>query len=99
MAFSSNGEVLATGERNMLEWCGLTTIDLWDPEQAEDYVEPPPPSQQLRTWTSADGRFTVEAEFVKAIAGVVTLRTQSGGEVDVPMEKLSEEDRQFLLGR
>jgi WD40 repeat protein len=55
-----------------------------------------PPKRAIRTWTSADGKFTVRAQFVKAIAGVVHLRLENGRTVQVSMEKLSEEDRRFL---
>lgn len=57
------------------------------------------PSPQFRTWTSADGRFTIDAEFVKAIGRKVTLRKRDGTEITVPMERLSEDDRRVILGR
>jgi WD40 repeat protein len=54
------------------------------------------PKKAIRTWTSADGKFTVQAQFVKAIAGKVYLRLQNGRTIQVPMERLSEDDRRFL---
>jgi hypothetical protein len=51
-----------------------------------------------RTWTSADGKFTVEATFIKYIAGQVHLDA-NGREIVVPAEKLSEGDRKWLLDR
>jgi hypothetical protein len=50
----------------------------------------------MRTWTSADGKFTVRAQFVKAIAGTVHLHLEDGRTIRVPMEKLSEDDRRSL---
>ena len=63
-------------------------------------VEPPHAGAKLRTWTSADGRFHVEAELVKMVAGVVHLKRKDNGQViQVPVDKLSEEDQKFLRKR
>ena len=64
---------------------------------AEETAEkgPRPKTARQRTWTS--GKHTVEAEFVKAIGKTVYLkRLDTGGEIAVPMEKLSEEDQEFI---
>jgi hypothetical protein len=53
-----------------------------------------------RQWTSADGRFRVEAEFIKAIGGMVYLkRNDNGKEVKVPIQDLSEEDQRWLKNK
>ncbi len=53
-------------------------------------------ANEVRTWTSADGR-TLEAEYVTANKGSVTLRRQSDGRRFVlPLEKLSEDDRKWV---
>ncbi len=49
-----------------------------------------------RTWTSADGRFTVEAELVAVKRGWVKLRKANGKELTVPLTKFGEADRQFV---
>jgi WD40 repeat protein len=54
---------------------------------------------QFRTWTSADGRFTVAAEFVKAIGGRVTLRKRDGTEITVSIANLSQADRRLLANK
>ncbi len=53
----------------------------------------------VRTWTSADGKFHTEAEFVSLTAGVVTLRKTDGSTIRVPLERLSEEDREWIEAR
>jgi hypothetical protein len=50
----------------------------------------------LRTWTSGDGQYTVEAQFIKKMDGKVRLRKKDGAEIDVPVEKLSQKDREFI---
>jgi hypothetical protein len=49
-----------------------------------------------RRWTSADGRFTVDAELVEVTDGQVTLKKRTGETITVPVEKLSELDRRWL---
>jgi hypothetical protein len=54
---------------------------------------------KLRTWTSADGKFKVEAAFVGVVRGNAVLRNEAGKVVRVPLAKLSEEDRAFIRER
>ncbi|MFM2096584.1 MAG: putative serine protease HhoB precursor [Planctomycetota bacterium] len=50
-----------------------------------------------RKWKSANGDFSVDATVVKVNEGIVTLmRADSGKPVEVPLEKLSTEDRKWL---
>ncbi|MBA4016988.1 MAG: hypothetical protein C0483_07375 [Pirellula sp.] len=56
----------------------------------------PAASASLRTWKSVDGMFTVEARFEKLADGKVTLLRVDGKRTDVPLEKLSQEDRDFV---
>jgi len=51
-----------------------------------------------RTWTSADGAYTVEAEFVEQSDTAVKLRKQDGRVVVVPFAQLSRADREYLAG-
>ena len=57
------------------------------------------PESDLRTWTSTDGKFTVEAQFVKAVGETVYLKRKDGRQIEVPIEKLSPKDQQFLRKR
>jgi len=67
--------------------------------------EPPvrAPKSEYRIWTSADGLYRVEAAFVRRISGAVWLkRKDTGKEISVPIEKLSDADQVFvkkILGR
>ena len=54
-------------------------------------------SAETRKWTSKDGRFSTEAEMVDHDDASVTLKNDSGATVKVPLERLSEADRRYLL--
>ena len=49
----------------------------------------------LRTWTAVNGK-EVEAEFVSNEEGVVKLKLKSGKVFEVPTNKLSKEDNEFI---
>lgn len=51
------------------------------------------------TWTSADGKFTIEAKFVKFNGRIITLTKKDGTTIDVPREKLSDEDLEWIKHR
>jgi hypothetical protein len=52
---------------------------------------------KYRTWTSSDGKYNVEAKFIKlAGGGFLTLEMKDGTTVDVKMESLSPGDRDFV---
>jgi SLA1 homology domain 1, SHD1. len=51
---------------------------------------------KLRIWTSIDGKFSVEAEFVSEEGGKVKLRKTDGMVIEVESEKLSERDRDWI---
>ena len=50
---------------------------------------------ELRTWTAVNGK-EVEAEFVSNEKGVVKLKLKSGKVFEVPADKLSNEDNDFI---
>lgn len=52
-----------------------------------------------RTWTSADGSFTVDAKFVGLISGMVTLEKGDGKTISVNLNQLSQEDQDFIVYR
>jgi len=49
-----------------------------------------------RTWTEAEGGRTVEAELVEVREGMVTLRRTDGREFQLPLDRLSEADREHV---
>ena len=50
----------------------------------------------VRTWTDITGKFTREARFLELVDGVVGLRLEGGKDIKIPIEKLSEEDREHV---
>ncbi len=54
---------------------------------------------KLRTWTDSTGKFRVEAEFVELKDGKVQLRKQDGKVIDVPLERLSAADQEYIKSR
>ena len=52
-----------------------------------------------RTWTTADGKFKVEAKFVMFTAGTLTLEKKDGNTVDVKLDILCPEDQDFVRQR
>lgn len=65
-------------------------------------VQQPPGSlradlqKKLRTWTDSTGEFKVEARFVSKNGDKVTIKTDSGREITLPLKRLSDEDQELL---
>ena len=53
---------------------------------------------ELRTWTAVNGK-EVEAEFVSNEKGIVKLKLKSGKIFEVPLNKLSKADQEFLKAK
>ncbi len=49
-----------------------------------------------RTWTDDSGEYHVDGEFVSMAGGLVTLKTDDGRTVKIPLEKLSKADQEFV---
>ncbi len=49
-----------------------------------------------RTWTDASGKFTMKARSAGVEGDKVSLETEDGRKIRIPIEKLSEADRKFL---
>jgi hypothetical protein len=49
-----------------------------------------------RTWTTRDGKYRVEAKFLKHASGTVTLGKKDGTTVDVKLELLCADDQDFV---
>lgn len=54
------------------------------------------PEDKMRTWTTADGKFSVRAEFVIANDTLVRLKKEDGLFINVPLAKLSDADNQYV---
>lgn len=54
------------------------------------------PTAEMRTFTDATGKFTVKAKVIKQSGTQVTLLTEKGKEVTLPLSKLSKADQEFL---
>ncbi len=52
-----------------------------------------------RTWTSADGQFTIEATLVNTEGDKVVLQKSDGSTITVPLADLSTADQQYVNGR
>jgi WD40 repeat protein len=61
---------------------------------ADGEKQPAPP--EFRTWTSADGRFTVEAQFIKRTGDALTVQKKDGRQIQVPVAELSPADQEYL---
>jgi hypothetical protein len=49
-----------------------------------------------RTWTSANGRFNIEADLVDFQEGKARLQKTDGSMIEVPLLSLSLDDRQYV---
>lgn len=52
-----------------------------------------------RTWGTADGLYRTEAKFVAFARGVVTLKKKDGQLIKLSIEKLADEDKEFIRQR
>jgi len=52
--------------------------------------------EEFRTWTDNTGTFSAEAKFVKRAMEKVTLEKRNGKRIELPMDRLSEDDRMYL---
>jgi hypothetical protein len=51
---------------------------------------------EIRTWTDSTGKFQVRAKFLSLTAGKVTLELDTGGQVEIPLDKLSAADQAYV---
>jgi WD40 repeat protein len=93
LAFSPDESLVVSAPGN-----GIVT--LWEiTTQPETAAKPGAAAKPvLRTWTSADGRFTVEAELAADSGDKITLKKKSGAKVEISVAKLSREDRAYVEG-
>lgn len=60
------------------------------------FKEGPPPPETTRVWHDNTGRFRVEAAFLGVFDGKLRLHKVNGVVIDVPAEKMSEEDIRII---
>ncbi|MGA2256982.1 MAG: SHD1 domain-containing protein, partial [Thermoguttaceae bacterium] len=72
----------------------MLTVGLWLAPILSLAAEPS--THQHRTWTDSTGKYTIQAEFVEFKDGKVRLRKENGKEVRIPIEKLSDADRELV---
>jgi hypothetical protein len=72
-------------------WCAVAAIVVFLAFIA------PTDADEVRTWTA--GKITKQAVFVRLDGEIVTLRLVDGGEVEVPLARLSEADRLFIASQ
>lgn len=61
-------------------------------------TKPPDDRLVMRTWRTSDGKFEVQAQFVKFDQGKVVLKKANGNTINVDRSRFSEEDRAVLDG-
>ena len=57
----------------------------------------PPLASTLRTWTDDSGKHKIEATYLGRTEKEVNLKTIAGKEIDLPIDKLSEKDRDLVM--
>ncbi|MDR3634738.1 MAG: YHYH protein [Isosphaeraceae bacterium] len=78
--------------------CGLLGVARAHDGHEGDGSEPPTTGSE-RTWTHASGRYHVEGTFVARRGGQVQVRRHGGDLLDIKLEALSREDRQWVEER
>ncbi|MDO5113083.1 MAG: SHD1 domain-containing protein [Planctomycetia bacterium] len=53
-------------------------------------------AEEMRTWTDKSGKFQIEAEFLSRDGSKIRLRLANGKRTSIPIQKLSEEDREYI---
>ncbi|MCA9047854.1 MAG: PD40 domain-containing protein, partial [Planctomycetaceae bacterium] len=91
VALSHNGSVLvASAPRE-----GSTELSFYDLRRLKNLLDSTEPNRaHYRTWSTADGKFQVEAQLIALSNGVAKLKRKSDGiVVDVPLRILTEADQ------
>jgi hypothetical protein len=55
-----------------------------------------PAAREVRTWKDKSGKFSIRAELVESDGTTVKLKKEDGKVISVPVDRLSDQDRQFL---
>lgn len=73
-----------------------TAADSEQPEPPKRSEPEPPTARDLRTWHDKSGGYTIEAEYLWHTPDKVCLRRADGKEVKVPMDRLSDDDVEWI---
>ncbi len=68
-------------------------------ERLEKDSSTPADNDKWRLWTAANGKYSVRAKFLSATGGIAKLEKEDGKAFDVPLDRLCDEDRQFIDNR
>ena len=82
-------QILATASEAADEQAAAETKAEREQQEAEE-------AKLWRTWTSGNGQFTVEAKLLSLAVGKAELEKRDGTAVDVELDILSPEDREFV---
>jgi hypothetical protein len=93
-AYEPQAQTIATTSTDN-PWPQPSTINPPEASVAPAKIEQPE-KPKLRSWTSRDGKFSTTAEFKSMGAGKVKLIKQDGAEIEVPLDKLSDEDERWI---
>jgi hypothetical protein len=66
------------------------------PDDDDDSSTAKADNSGYRLWTSRNGKHKIKAKLIKVEDGVVTLKTPKGKTITVEVEKLSDEDQEFI---
>jgi hypothetical protein len=67
-----------------------------EPFKASKASLPQPELVVMRTWTSRDGKFSVQAKYVSADETTVVIEKENGAKITVEISKLSEPDQKYI---
>jgi hypothetical protein len=84
-----------------------TVTPTTEPAPEPKPIEPPPepvkkklqPMQEVRTWSDTTGKFSVQARYGGTLGDKVLLLKEDGTSVKVPLEKLSDDDKEWIQNR
>ena len=70
-----------------------------EPEEITDIKIGDDGKPKFRTWSNETGEYQIEALFKSYANGVVKLWSSERGVIEVPLDKLSEEDREYVRAK
>ena len=87
---------LSLSDQKYLKTVELEPLDADEPEVTETAEQHSATDESFRKFQDESGKFEVTARFIEVVGDKVTLEKTDGTRIDVPVSKLSEEDRNFV---
>jgi hypothetical protein len=87
------------GSVAVLAEAGITPGDVEATPAPKQASQPQHSSAEVREWTDASGKFRVSARFAGLAFGKVKLEREDGQVIEIEVEKLSDEDREWIRSR